>query len=314
MGFLGNNDEYRELEIKFADFTGSGFAVSCNTGTAALHLALKAVGVGPGDEVLVPDFTMAACAFAVSYCGATPIFVDVESDTYGMDPDLIEGKITKKTKAIMVVHVYGRLADMDRILRIAKKHKLPVIEDSSEAHGATNFSRADITCYSFYRNKIIHAEEGGICVTNRKSYADRMNFLKNMAFTEEHDYFHPEIGFNYRMSNAQAALVLLSLKDYQRNMNKRRDIEGWYDAFLPEHLNRRDAVWFYDAYLPKRNVKTLSKLGVRHSFKPLSTMPMYNQEPGVISTALSEGLILLPCDPQLTLGEIDYLVSQIVYE
>lgn len=306
---MGLLDEYRELEIKFADFAGAGFAVSCNTGTAALHLALKAVGVGKGDEVLVPDFTMAACAFAVSYCGAKPVFVDVESDTYGMDPDLIEGKITPRTKAIMVVHVYGRLADMKRILRIAKRHKLPVIEDSSEAHGATNFSKADITCYSFYKNKIIHGEEGGICVTNQEKYAKRMNFLKNMAFTEEHDYFHPEIGFNYRMSNAQAFMILQSLKDYQRNANKRRDIEGWYDALLPSHLPRRDAVWFYDAILPKKNVAL--GLGIRHSFKPLSSLPMYKQKTGPISQALSEGLILLPCDPKLEIGEVDYLVSQL---
>jgi dTDP-4-amino-4,6-dideoxygalactose transaminase len=309
VGFL--NDPYRELELKFADFTGSAYGVSCNTGTSALHLALMAVGVGKGDEVIVPDFTMAACAFAVSYCGATPIFVDAEEDTFNIDPDLIEAKITPKTKAIMVVHVYGRRAKMRTIRRIAKRHRLPIIEDSSEAHGATNNSPADITCYSFYKNKIIHGEEGGICVTNRESYAKRMNFLKNMAFTKEHNYFHPEIGYNYRMSNAQASLILESLADYRSNSEKRHQIEEWYDSMIKNPLPKRDAIWFYDARLPLTNGK-LSDLGVRYAFKPLSSLPMYNQPVGPVAQVLSESIMLLPCNPELGWGEIHHIVHQLI--
>jgi len=311
MGFL-RNDEYRELEVKFADFCGATYGVSCNTGTAALHLALLALGVGKNDEVIVGDFAMAACAFAVSYCGATPIFVDAELDTFGVDPTLIEAKITPKTKAIMVVHVYGRLAKMKEILSVAKRYNLPVIEDASEAHGACNNSKADITCYSFYQNKIIHGEEGGICVTNKKQLADRMNFLKNMAFTKEHDYFHPEIGFNYRMSNAQAWLILQSLEDYYDNRDKRLQIEDWYDSLIEQKLPKRDAVWFYDAVLPPSS-KQRQDLGLRFPFKPLSSLPMYNQEVGKIAKSLSESLMLLPCNPKLRYGEVEYIVSNLLW-
>jgi perosamine synthetase len=172
---------YKILEDKYSKFCGAKYGVSCNTGTAALHLALLAIGVGKGDEVIIPDFTMAACGFAVSYTGAKPVFVDCD-DSLCMDWKLIEKKITKKTKAIMVVHIYGVLCNMKEILKIAKKHKLKVIEDACEVQGAVYKSKADITCYSFYENKIIHAEEGGMCTTDNKQYADRMNYLKNMAF------------------------------------------------------------------------------------------------------------------------------------
>jgi len=306
------NEEYKELEEKFSHFTGSEYGVSCNTGTSALHLALMAVGVGKGDEVIVPDFTMAACGFAVSYCGAKPVFVDVEPGSYGLDPNLIEQKITRWTKAIMVVHVYGRLANIQQIRNIGKRFKIPVIEDASEAHGACKNSKADITCYSFYKNKIIHGEEGGICVTNNGEYARKMNFLKNMAFTVEHDFFHPVIGYNYRMSNAQAGLILQSLKEYPYNKEKREQIEAWYDRVIPQHLGKRDAVWFYDVCIPKKNAEHMD-LGVRHSFRPLSSLPMYLQKVGPVAKLLSDTLMLLPCNPELGQGEIEHIVSKLSF-
>lgn len=216
--------KYQELEREYANFVGAKHAVTCNTGTAALHLALMAIGVSKGDEVIMPDFTMAACGFAVSYCGATPVFVDCD-DTMNIDVSLIEKKITKNTKAIMAVHIYGRLCNMKEILRIARKYKLKVIEDACEAQGAVYMSKADITCYSFYENKIIHAEEGGICTTDNKKYADRMNYLKNMAFDKGHTYFHEDIGYNYRMPESQAKLALKSLKDYPKENKRRRKLE-----------------------------------------------------------------------------------------
>ena len=176
-----NKQPYQILEEKYAKFTGSKFGISCNSGTSALHLGLLALGVTRGDEVIIPDFTMVACGYAVVYCGATPVFVDCD-DTLCIDPSLIEAKITTKTKAIMPVHIYGRLCNVKEIMRIAKKHHLKVIEDACEAQGAVYKSKADITCYSFYENKIIHAEEGGMCTTDNKKYAEKMNYLKNMAF------------------------------------------------------------------------------------------------------------------------------------
>ena len=261
-------EAYKQLEQEYAKFTGSKYAVSCNSGTSALHLALLAIGVGDGDEVIIPDFTMAACAFAVTYTGAKPVFVDCD-DTLCIDWTLIERKITSKTKAIMPVHIYGRLCNMKEIVRIARKHKLRVIEDACEAQGAIKSSKADITCYSFFANKIIPAEEGGMCTTNSKKYADKMNYLKCMAFGPKHDYFHEEIGYNYRMPNSQALLALESLKNYPQENARRRKIE----ENLAPHIGERpyrDAVWVIDTLLP------LPKdIPQRPFFKPLSSFPMY---------------------------------------
>lgn len=256
---------YKLLEQEYSKFVGSKYAVSCNSGTSALHLALMAVGVGKGDEVIIPDFTMAACGFAVEYCGAKPVFVDCD-DTLCMDWKLIEKKITKKTKAIMPVHIYGRLCNMPEILRIAKKHKLKVIEDACEAQGAVFESKADITCYSFYENKIIHAEEGGIATTDKKKYTDRMNYLKNMAFGDKHDYFHKDIGYNYRMANSQAQLALKSLLEFPKEYARRRRFEK---AFYGK--NWLDAVWV----LPTYNKVDTTIFTIRPFFKPLSSFPMW---------------------------------------
>lgn len=269
-------EEYKILEKKYAQFTGSSYGVCCNSGTAALHLALLAIGIKKGDEVILPDFTMAACGFSISYCGAKPVFVDCD-DRLCIDTKLIEAKITKKTKAIMAVHIYGRLCNMKEILRIAKKHKLKVIEDACEAQGAVYKSKADITCYSFYENKIIHAEEGGICTTDNKKYADRMNYLKNMAFGDKHDYFHKEIGYNYRMPNSQAVLALESLKNYPKEKKRRRILEKKFNSFIPS--KKRDAVWVLDYELTMGNLYKFPYSFANHPtrpfFKPLSTFPMY---------------------------------------
>jgi len=260
--------KYKELENKYANYVGSKYAVSCNTGTAGLHLALLAFGIKEGDEVIVPDFTMAACGFAVSYTGAKPIFVDCD-DTLNIDVDLIEKKITSKTKAIMPVHIYGRLCNMNRILEIAKKHNLKVVEDASEAHGAIFNSKADITVYSLYQNKIIHAEEGGICTTDNKEYADLMNYYKNMAFTPAHDYFHNHIGYNYRMPESQAILALDSLNRVNENLKKRKDFEQQCIAKYGEDMPPRNVVWVFDMLKPIFGQDT------RPFFKPLSSFPMW---------------------------------------
>jgi dTDP-4-amino-4,6-dideoxygalactose transaminase len=275
---------YKQLEQEYSEFVGSKFAVSCNSGTSALHLALMAIGVGPRDEVIVPDFTMVACGFAVAYTGAKVVTVDC-GDDLNINPDLIESKITKKTKAIMAVHIYGRLCDMNKILKIAKKHKLKVIEDACEAQGAVYKSKADITCYSFYKNKIIHAEEGGICTTDNQDYAKRMNYLKNMAFGDSHNYFHKEIGYNYRLADSQAELALESLRDYPENNKLRRLWEYKLNELVP--TDKRDAVWVYNFEMTNeftRDIQMdyLESIGypVRYYFKPLSTMPMFKQEVG----------------------------------
>lgn len=257
---------YKQLEKEYARFTGNKYAVSCNTGTSALHLGLLALGIGKGDEVIVPEFTMAACAFAVAYTGAKPVFVDCD-DTLNIDVSKIEKKITKRTRAIMPVHIYGRLCNMKEVLRIAKKHKLKVIEDGCEAQGAIYKSQADLTCYSFFKNKIIHAEEGGVVTTDNKKYADKINYLKNMAFDEAHTYFHNEIGFNYRMTDSQANMALESLRNVKKNLKRRQEIADLMDGLVPKELQmpKRDVVWVYDVKIPYKQDKF-----TRHFFKPMS--------------------------------------------
>lgn len=264
---------YQILEDKYKDFVGAKYAVSCNSGTSALHLAFMAIGLQPKEEVIMCDFAMAACGFSVSYCGGVPVFVDCD-DTLNIDTSLIERKITKRTRAILAIHTYGRLANMKEIMRIAKKHKLKVIEDACEVQGAVYKSKADITVYSFYENKIIHAEEGGIATTDNKKYADRMNCLKNMAFGPKHDYFHEEIGYNYRMPNSQAKLALQSLKDYPKENKRRRKVEKGFDFQLSpaQVMPKRDAVWVYD--MLKGDTQFVD-VETRPFFKPLSSFPMW---------------------------------------
>lgn len=267
---------YKQLENKYSKFVGSKYAISCNSGTSALHLALLAIGIKKGDEVIVPDFTMVACGFAVAYTGAKVVTVDCD-DRYNIDVTKIEEKITKKTKAIMAVHIYGRLCNMKEIIKIAKRHNLKVIEDACEAQGAVYKSKADITCYSFYKNKIIHAEEGGICTTDRKEYAERMNYFKNMCFDKGHTYVHKDIGYNYRMADSQAKLAIQSLKDYPKNNKKRRRLEMLFDN------GKRDAVWVLDCLCKneeERDYRVKINKRARYFFKPLSTFPMFKQKVG----------------------------------
>lgn len=273
---------YIELEEKYSDFVGRRFGISCNSGTSALHLALLALGIGKDMEVILPDFTMASCGFAISYCGAIPVFVDC-SDDLNIDTSLIEAKITSKTKAIMGVDIYGRLCNWKEIHRIAKKHNLFVIEDAAECPLPKEVykSKADITCYSFYENKIIHAEEGGMCTTNNKKFANKMNYYKNMCFTPEHDYMHNDIGYNYRMPNSQAKLALESLHNYPEENKRRRNEEKILNVIIfNSPLPKRDAVWVYD-YLgePIKSIKlkdgTKCNIETRPFFKPLSSFPCY---------------------------------------
>lgn len=303
-----NMEPYQKLEKEYTKFVGSKFAVSVSSGTAALHLALLALRIGPGDEVIVPDFTMAAVPFAVSYTGATPVFGDVYIDTYGLRLDEIVRLITHKTKAVIIAHTYGRInQSISTIVRLLHSKGIAVIEDACEAQGSVYKSDADITCYSFYKNKIIAAEEGGIVTTNHEKYAQRIKYLKNMAFSAKHDYFHKEIGYNYRMTNAMAQMALESLRKYDANNHTRKNIESFYMRRLP--TQPRDAVWFYEVRV-KNKQEILKKIPKsREAFKPLSSFPMYGGGKGLPEArALSKSLILLPIG-NVTPREINKICS-----
>jgi perosamine synthetase len=216
-----------KFEQGFADLLGIKHGIAVMNGTAALHVALVCVDIGPGDEVIVPDFTMIATIMAVIYTGATPVFVDVEAETFAIDVTKIEAAITPRTKAILPVHLYGHSADMDPILAIATKHHLAVIEDAAEVHGATYKGRmcgsmGTINCFSFYANKIISTGEGGMVVTNDDELAARARAVRDLAHSPQKRFVHTELGFNYRMTNLQAALGVGQLAHLSEFVTKKQ--------------------------------------------------------------------------------------------
>lgn len=202
--------QYKKLEEEFSKFSNQEYCVALNSGTSALHLALLALGIGKGDEVIVPDFTFVACAFSVSYTGATPIFA--ECSNFVLDENKLEDKISYRTKAIMAVHIYGKECNMEAIHNIAKKYGLKVIEDCSEHHTVKIHPDTDVAVYSLQESKQIHCEEGGILATKHKYIYDEVNLLKTFYHTG--DYYHQKISYNYRMPESQAKLALKSLKQF----------------------------------------------------------------------------------------------------
>lgn len=233
-----------EFEEKFAQYCGVKYGISTTSGTTALHLALAALGIGPGDEVLMPTFTMAATAFAISYCGAKPVFIDSEPETFNMDLDRVSsylhtqdrrGKV--KVKIVLPVHMYGHPVDMEPLLEMADKFSLAVIEDAAEAHGAEYKGKrcgsfGSYGCFSFYANKIITTGEGGMVVTNDPGLADKARRLKDLAHAPGRRFLHTEIGFNYRMTNLQAALGVAQLKKIAAHIKKKRLIAHEYKKGL----------------------------------------------------------------------------------
>lgn len=236
--WISSSGKYIEqFEEGFATFCGVRHALSCTNGTAALHLALMAIGIGPGDEVIVPTLTYVATANAVTYCGARPIFVDSEPETWNLNPTLIEEKITPRTKAIVVVHLYGHPVDMDPVLKAGRRHGLFIIEDAAEAHGAEYKGRlagslGDIAIFSFYGNKILTTGEGGMVVTNSENLAQKVRRLKGQGMDPERRYWFPIVGYNYRMTNIQAALGLAQLEKVEWHLKRRREIAMWYYKYF----------------------------------------------------------------------------------
>ena len=281
-GWISSQGDYvPRFEQEFADYNGYARGVACSSGTAALTLALRALGIGPGDEVVVPEFTMIASAWAVTYTGATPVFADCLDDLT-VDPAAIEEKITPRTRAIMPVHVYGRRCAMDAIMELAYEYNLRVVEDSAEAHGVRPVG--DIACFSLYANKIITSGEGGICVTDDPRLADQMTHLRGMAFSADHSFLHKKVAYNFRMTNMQAAVALAQTERLDEILKARRDIEQIYDAALAGTpgllpMPARDVLWMYDvraegrdelrAHLTERGIET------RLFFKPMSRQPGY---------------------------------------
>lgn len=281
---------HMELEVLWAGFTGCRNMVSCSSGTAALHLALEALQLPPGSKVIVPNFTMVACARAVVMAGLTPVFMDCDPNGL-IDLSLLTEVLEyRKTcgdfSAIMPVHVYGRMVEMDELHKIVRPYNIRVVEDLAEAHGAYPHPKTDASCWSFYKNKIIAGEEGGAVGFRNPLYAHRARQLRSLGFTEEHDFIHVPRGCNYRLADSLASLVMYSLRKSHDNWSKRRALETAYLNACPSeyHTAPRSCPWVLDFRIPNLTVEqqshliqTSRKAGalVRHGFKPMSEQPEF---------------------------------------
>ena len=294
--WISSKGEYvEEFENKFAKYCGCEYGVSTTSGTTALHLALASLGIRKGDEIIVSAFTMISTVFAIVYCGAKPVLVDAEPETWNIDVSKIEEKITNRTKVIMPVHIYGHPCNLDPILKVARKHDLYVIEDAAEAHGAEYKGKktggiGHIGCFSFYANKIITTGEGGMIVTNDKEIAEKAMSLKNLAFSKERRFLHTDLGFNYRMTNIHAAIGLAQFEKIDELVERRRrnahlynrllgDIEG---IRLPvEKEWAKNVYWMYSILIENEFGMNRDELMEKLSAKGIETraffIPMHEQ-------------------------------------
>lgn len=319
-----------QFEKSFSNYIGMKYGVATSNGTVALHLALETLGIKKGDEVLVPTLTFIATANAVTYTGAKPIFVDSHPEYWCMDPSKIEEKITGKTKAIIVVHLYGHPCDMNEILRIADNHNLWIIEDCAEAHGAEYKNKkvgsfGVINCFSFFGNKIITTGEGGMCLTNDEELADKMSILRDHGMNPHKKYWHDVIGFNYRMTNLQAALGLAQLSKIDKIIKKKRAISHKYTSFFedveniitpPEMPWAKNIFWLYSILVRKKDrdeiLLKMHERGIetRPLFYPIHTMPPYqDSELYPVAETLSKSGLSLPSSTKLKEEQI-YKVAQ----
>jgi perosamine synthetase len=327
------------FEEQFAAYCGSEYAVACANGTCALHLALAALGVGPGDEVIVPTLTYIASANAVTYCGAHPVFVDSEDRTMNLDPNLIERCITPRTKAIIAVHLYGHPADMDAILKIARRHGLLVVEDAAESHGALYKGRktgslGDIATFSFYGNKIITTGEGGMVTCSNRALEEKLRTLRGQGMDPRQRYWFPMVGYNYRMTNVAAAIGVAQLERIGDLLEQRFDLAceyrnhlaGFQDVIqLPsEESWARHSYWAYTIVLRERVNLSRDEIMVRLNedgietrpvFYPMHVMPPYFESDGgyPVADGLAQRGIMLPIHTLLDKDDVGYISSRLLH-
>ncbi len=322
-----------EFEERFAQRVGIEHAASVCNGTVALHLALMALGIGPGDEVIVPTLTYIASANAVAYTGATPVFVDSVRETWQIDPEDVRRHITPRTRAIMPVHLYGQACDMDALMAIAAEHRLFVVEDCAEAFGTFYKGRhvgtfGDISTFSFFGNKTITTGEGGMVISNDKTLIERSRHLKGQGLAAHREYWHDVVGYNYRMTNIEAAIGLAQLERADEFIGKKRALAEsyrtalkglpvevhaeaadtvhsyWMVSILVERAEQRDAL---RAHLATAGIET------RPLFYPLHTMPMYsrNYRKHAVAEDLAWRGINLPSWPGLSAQQVEQIVAAI---
>jgi perosamine synthetase len=328
-----------EFEHRFAEFCGAKYGISCNNGTVALHLALATLGLEPDDEVILPAFTMIATINAISYCGARPVLVDSEPDYWQLDVEQVAAKITPRTKAILPVHTYGHPVDMDPLLDWAARYGVSVIEDAAESHGAEykgrrtgGLGRAGV--FSFYGNKIITTGEGGMITTNDEKLARLAWNLRDHAFSHERHFWHKFVGFNYRMTNLQAAVGLAQVEQLDDFVAARRRNAALYSERLagipgittpPQAGWAKNVFWMYGILVDEaayglnrdqlRAVLAENGVETRTFFIPMHCQPVYWQQfkgqRYPVAEKLCKNGFYLPSASSLTLAEIEYVTDVI---
>ncbi len=336
-GWVSSLGEYVDkFEKKFAEFCGVKYALATSSGTAALHLALESLGLSINDEAIIPDLTFIATANAVSYTGAKIKTVDIEENSLCIDTDAVKSAISRNTKVIIPVHLYGHPADMGQILKIAEDKGLSVIEDAAEAHGALYQGKrvgsfGNFGVFSFYGNKIITTGEGGMLTTNEKPLFEKARYLRDHAMSPKKRYWHTTVGFNYRMTNIQAALGLAQIKRIDYILKKKKRIFSLYEKEFKDIdnislnkttsqvtnvywlVNIENKVWrerSRDAAIAKLKDKGIDS---RPYFYPVSDMPMYKKDADntPVSHRLYQRGISLPSSPTLTKEEIEYICNTV---
>jgi len=323
-----------DFENAFSNYIGVKYAASVCNGTVAIHLALIALGIGPGDEVIVPTLTYIASVNAIIYSGATPVFVDSLLDSWQINPDEVIRKITVNTKAIMAVHLYGYPCDMASLVSIAKENKIFLIEDCAEAIGSRYKdihvgTFGDIATFSFYGNKTITTGEGGMVVTNDETLYKRAIHFKGQGLAKHRQYWHDVIGYNYRMTNIQAAIGLAQLEQLQSFLQKKKYIAAQYQKafegtsikFQESKKDITHSYWMFSILVSKEELREplrehleIAGIETRPLFYPVHTMPMYSskyQRYSVAENLACRG-ISLPSYPDLTETQILYIVDKIL--
>ena len=337
-GWISSNGRFiNDFEKEFSGFCDCKYSLACANGTVSLHLILHAMGIGEGDEVIIPNLTYIATANTVKYCNAKPVFCDSDKTTWNIDPYSIESKITEKTKAIMPVHLYGLPSDMDAIMNLAEKYNLKVIEDAAEAHGATYKGRKVGTIghagsFSFFGNKIITSGEGGMITTNDDKLYNKMKLLRSQGVDPNKKYWHTEIGFNYRMTNMQAAVGLGQLENVDWHLKQRIRIAEAYSNHLKrieDYIEVQNVpidtshVYWMNAIVLRDNVKIsrdevmkkmeAKNIEMRPLFYTMSEMPPFletnNNYP--VAKRLSQRGINLPSHALLTEDDVKYIVDSL---
>ena len=331
----------KEFEQKMSETVGRKYGIAVSNGTAALEIAAQALGITEGDEVIMPTFTIISCAMAITKLGAIPVLIDSDIHTWNMNVDEIEAKITKKTKAIMIVHLYGLPVEVDKVLELAKKYNLKVIEDAAEMHGQTYNGRpcgsfGDISTFSFYPNKHITTGEGGMVVTDDEKLADRCRSLRNLCFRKDIRYVHDEISDNYRFTNLQAAVGLAQLERVDEFVERKREMGRYYTERLKDvnglilPIEKTDYAnniyWVYGLVLDKniqadnREVQKLlaaEGIGTRTFFWCMHEQPVYREvglfEGEMYSNAeyLARKGFYIPSGLALTKGQMDKISNVI---